>query len=456
MKISFITLIVILLLSTLSTILLPSGVHADYVPPTINYTSDGMPLVYYGHDLGYQINPLTSSRKLISYHDNYMLTGNLQDLQYMKNIANWIVANAKHHGNYAVLEYEFPYKYNMTVPWRSAMAQAFAMHGLLDAYQVTNNYTYFDTAKLILNSFYVDVKDGGVTEKTDNQGWWYELYADEGGKNPKVLNGMLFTVLELHDYYMHTRDSKAAFLFEQGVLALKNNLTTYDGNGHSYYDSLKTIAFPFYHQLHIDLLNKLYQITSEPIFQKYRDKWILYQSESIPDSPSALRNSIYYIQLDAHTITSGDVTQTFKNPKWIENIAKWRAAGQINDSDFVQGIQYLIEKGIVYIDTANNAVSQIGLETDQNTFEITKDGITIITISGEIEDYEIGAPVIIKITKPDHTYHELTIFAKSNNEFTTQLLLGKDSITGTYVIDVMYHEKRISTAIFDLVKNYDW
>src|SRR5207247_187919 len=216
----------------------------------------------------------------------------------MKNIANWLVTNAKHHGDYAILEYEFPFSYNMTAPWRSAMAQGFALNGLLDAYQVTQNYTYFDTAKLLLNSFYVDVKDGGVTEKSTDYGWWYELFADEGGQNPRVLNGMMFTVLELHEYYTHTRDSRAKFLYDQVILYLKNNLATYDGNGYTYYDSLKTIATHFYHKIHVDLLDKLYNLTSDPLFKKYRDKWKLYSQEYAKNSPSTPGNFKNYIQLD--------------------------------------------------------------------------------------------------------------------------------------------------------------
>ncbi len=437
----------------MSTILLQSGIQADYTPPEIRYDYGGMPFVYYGEHIGYEINPLTSSRALISYYTNFTKTGDAKDFQHLKTIANWIVGNAVRHGNYATLEYEFSYKYNMTKPWRSAMAQAFAMEGLLDAYHATNNYTYFDMTKLFLNSFYVEVKDGGVTEKTDDQGWWYELYADQGGDNPKVLNGMLFTTLELYGYYTNTRDSKAKFLFDQGVLALKNDLASYDGNGYSYYDSLKTIAFPFYHQLHIDLLDKLYHITSEPIFKKFRDKWKSYQ-QGPANLQSASKNFTNYMQLESHYLTTSDIVQDFKNPVWVKNNVKWWTAGQINDLEFMQGIQYLIEKGITYVDTTN-AVNQIGLETDQNTFEINRNGITVVSISGTIANYKNGSSVILQIAKPERVYN-LAILADDNGEFTTQLLLDKNSLTGPYIIEIKYNGTRIGAAIFSLVKSYDW
>ena len=40
-------------------------------------------------------------------------------------------------------------------------------------------------------------------------------------------------------------------------------------------------------------------------------------------------------------------------PSWIKSNAKWWASGQINDSDFVQGIQYLIKHDIIKIPKTN-------------------------------------------------------------------------------------------------------
>lgn len=45
-------------------------------------------------------------------------------------------------------------------------------------------------------------------------------------------------------------------------------------------------------------------------------------------------------------------------PSWIKNNAKWWSDGQIEDSDFVKGIQYLIETGIMKIPETKSSVSQ--------------------------------------------------------------------------------------------------
>jgi len=49
-------------------------------------------------------------------------------------------------------------------------------------------------------------------------------------------------------------------------------------------------------------------------------------------------------------------------PTWIKNNAKWWAQGEIGDSDFVKGIQYLVQQGIIKIpniETATGSQTQI-------------------------------------------------------------------------------------------------
>ena len=36
-------------------------------------------------------------------------------------------------------------------------------------------------------------------------------------------------------------------------------------------------------------------------------------------------------------------------PAWIKNNAGWWATDQIDDSAFLQGIQYLVQKGIIVV-----------------------------------------------------------------------------------------------------------
>lgn len=51
-------------------------------------------------------------------------------------------------------------------------------------------------------------------------------------------------------------------------------------------------------------------------------------------------------------MTQGSMTNsssTNQIPNWVRNNAKWWAQGQLGDSDFIQGVQYLIQQGILKI-----------------------------------------------------------------------------------------------------------
>jgi D-glucuronyl C5-epimerase C-terminus len=84
---------------------------------------------------------------------------------------------------------------------------------------------------------------------------------------------MIWSVLGRNNYYNYTNDPKAKYLYDQGILALKNDLPKYKNNGSSFYDRLALEANSFYKTLHVTLLKKLYDITHEHIFITYRDRW---------------------------------------------------------------------------------------------------------------------------------------------------------------------------------------
>jgi len=48
---------------------------------------------------------------------------------------------------------------------------------------------------------------------------------------------------------------------------------------------------------------------------------------------------------------AGQRAQTFDQhvPAWIKNNAGWWATDKIDDSAFLQGIQYLVQKGIIVV-----------------------------------------------------------------------------------------------------------
>lgn len=266
----------------------------------VTLINSSVPIVDYGYYkgtyVGPQINAITVSDRAITYYNMYKSNPNNQDFRNsLVTAANWLVVNAVPRDNYSIYEYKFPWPtYNLIPPWHSGMAQGKALQALVDAHEITHNDKYLATAKRIVNSFFVQVDDGGVTYKDNSNGWWYEEYANKGGIQSRVLNGMMFALLGIHDYYTYTGDLHAKFIFDKGVTSLKDTLHLYDDNGYSNYDILHTPA-GVYHNIHIELLNRLFNETGEIVFKNYRDRWqnfkepySLIQQASHPTSPSFL------------------------------------------------------------------------------------------------------------------------------------------------------------------------
>lgn len=236
---------------------------------------DGIPYVNYDerettfNGIGVQRNPVTIIHTAMDYY-------NAGNTEYFINNVNWLVDNAAQKDGFSTFEYRFDWPtYNLKQPWRSAMANGEALTPLIKAHELTNNMSYLYTAKELLNSFFVEVKDGGVTYKDSYNSWWYEEYVADniGAKESRVLNGMLFALIGVHEYYKYTNDMDAKLIFDKGVNNVKENLGKYDdGNGYSYYDIVHNPPDK-YHLIHIDLLNRLYDITHEEIFREYSEKW---------------------------------------------------------------------------------------------------------------------------------------------------------------------------------------
>ena len=249
----------------------------------ISVDEKGIPFVDYGNIgslyIGEQKNPVTVCQKALEYYADYQ-SGDENKKELFLNCCEWILENLKFYENYAVFEYQFPLPYyNMQSPWRSAMAQGQALQVLLRAQKLTSDEKYLKFCNKILASFFIEVADGGVTYKSAESMWWYEECADENGIESKILNGMQYTLLGIHEFYLHSQAEDAKLLFTKGINALENNLDIYDKDGYSYYDVLGKKAGKFYHNIHVQLLNQLYKITDIPTFKIYHDKWKKYADQ---------------------------------------------------------------------------------------------------------------------------------------------------------------------------------
>jgi hypothetical protein len=94
-----------------------------------------------------------------------------------------------------------------------------------------------------------------------------------------------------------------------------------------------------------------------------------YTNQINKEQINELESLIQKLQSDGIRIVSIDKinldSATIIIPQWIKNNAGWWAEGQIDDASFVQGIQYLIQKEIMKIPKAANALDAENKEIPQ-------------------------------------------------------------------------------------------
>ena len=244
------------------------------------FDDQGIPLSRYYRIPKWRHNPITVCQYGLHHFNKYLKKGSLTSKEIFLNQAEWLVANARESVNNSVVWFylfDLPY-YAIKAPWISGMAQCQAISVLLRAHQLTSKAKYLSLAQKAWNILKVEVSKGGVFSHFPDGLPLIEEYPSKSQPSC-VLNGFVFALFGIYDYYSYLNSEQGKELFNQLIYSLKNNIYRYDSGFWSYYD----IFFPLrlaskdYHKLHIDQLEKLYKLTKEKIFLEYSVRWERYR-----------------------------------------------------------------------------------------------------------------------------------------------------------------------------------
>jgi heparosan-N-sulfate-glucuronate 5-epimerase len=241
----------------------------------LDFDSNHIPLLNYKDSLIYY--PVQYNQVALHYYAKYYSTKSDIDKELFLRQAEFIRDEMAVHGDFGVWECNtLITPYRLETPWASSMAQGFGLGVMIQAYQLTNDELYLNAAKLALNSYEVDIVNGGI--RNDWDGYvHYEEYADV---NSHVLNGYIFSLGGLYYYYKNTDDKKAYKLFIEGVNSLAVKLKDYDAGFTSFYSLItQTGQYPYdsangsrpdhYHELVVNQLITLYLWTNNMVFYEY-------------------------------------------------------------------------------------------------------------------------------------------------------------------------------------------
>lgn len=203
-------------------------------------------------------------------YDLYIETNDKKYFSMFENAAVWAINNQEENGAWATFEHE-----SVSNPY-SSMAQGEGVSLLLRYFIETKQQEYLDKSKLAIGFLKENVKYGGCTLYDNN-----DIYLKEFPQKPTVLNGWIFSLFGIYDYYLATNEKEEIDFFNKSIETMKKVLPKYDIGYWSKYDIDKKIASPFYHKLHINLLYVLYDLTGDDVFKHYAEKFKKYQTKRV-------------------------------------------------------------------------------------------------------------------------------------------------------------------------------
>lgn len=247
------------------------------------YPRDGAGVIQvdYGtryENAGVQYNPQLVARYAQMLYAKMLETENPDELRELwrgfQAQVTWLLNNGKEVGDAIVWTYDFPNPYfDAPSGWTSGMAQGFVLSALIEAHSLTGDERYLEVASKALTAFEIPLPDGGVRTELSGSGAWYEEVAGPDVPSSKILNGHIFALSGIRDYYMYTGEDRARVLFDEGVAATEDLLVHFDGDDISFYALTDQPAPCHYHRLHVRQLTWLYEVTGRPAFKEYADRF---------------------------------------------------------------------------------------------------------------------------------------------------------------------------------------
>ena len=267
----------------------PANPQKRYVAETGNVTSSQLGL-YYIHQ------PATSGETVTAYPcdppnaessitirglcalgnwNAYILTHDTNYRTTFLKLAKWFLNN--NDGGRWLRTENIPSR-QLISPWISGLSQSLGISILLRAYQTTSDNTYLRVAEQAFSWIARPIEEGGATCLT-NTGTWIEEYPN-AIQCSHVLNGHIWGLFGVWDYYRVTKDPNALRLFDDGIAAIKHSLSWFDTGYWIVYDheNRTDMVIGIYMQFIIQQFYALYAITADTTFLSTADKWEKYQA----------------------------------------------------------------------------------------------------------------------------------------------------------------------------------
>jgi len=202
--------------------------------------------------------------------DRHLETGKESYLRQVQAVTGWILEN---QGNGGSFENYFP-SMDTSKPFysgNSGMAQGETLSFLVRVLELelagtVAHQALRDAMAAAFANMIQAMQDGGTSSTEDGLLRFHEVC---GKDHQVILNGWIYATFGLIDYSRHTQSDGVSSAVQRTLTSLEADLPRYMlPDGWSIYDSLGRVASPFYHTLHIHLMDALFKLTGKEAFGK--------------------------------------------------------------------------------------------------------------------------------------------------------------------------------------------
>ncbi len=250
-----------------------SPLPLDYEYP---HDENGVLIFVYKENTYY--HPVNIAQLTLLFLESYRLTGNLEywykaDIHLQKLLEISVISNSARY---------FPYGFDFALhgipedtliaPWYSGMAQGQCLSAFVRAYKLRGVAEYLSASDEIFRSFtnYLGYSNPWTVFIDERGYYWIEEYP--WVERTQALNGFVFGIYGLYDYYITFRDMLAFQLCQAAISTIQEYIYTYRyPGGVSYYCLRHKQQIPKYHIIHTQQLNMLYKITQADFFKTAED-----------------------------------------------------------------------------------------------------------------------------------------------------------------------------------------
>ncbi len=231
---------------------------------------DGVPVLYLPSSGKAEANPCMVLLWALGSLDRYFLDGKVGYLDSAGRAARWLVDNVLPEGywegNYAESNPSHEY-YSENSCMNQGLALSFLARVLQnELFESSLRLELDDLARRVAESMLRPLDQSGTVRERGA-----DLYLCEGACVDEcvVFNGWVFGLFGLWDHARRTADPVTQRQLDRSLATLKRALPLFiRRDGWSYYDTAGRLASPFYHDLHISLLEALHLLTGESAFRE--------------------------------------------------------------------------------------------------------------------------------------------------------------------------------------------